>query len=107
MIILVWVDDQQPDHVRMSLHLIEAGSWAIGKYQPAIVQETKVNGLRAIWTVGEYPLMISNGDVQFTRLIEGHVLIWEQDNITHRLETDLELEEAIRVAESLRTSSTP
>ena len=102
MVILVWLDEQQPDHVRMSLHMIEAGSWTINKFQPTIIQETKVNGRRAIWTVGDYPLIMRNGDVQFTRMINGHVLVWEENKITYRLETDLELDEAIRIAESLQ-----
>jgi hypothetical protein len=101
MVILIWIDEHQPDRVRMSLHLIEKGSWTIQKYQPEIVKETTVNGLRAIWTVGDYPLILSNGDAEFTRLIHGHVLIWEENEITYRLETDLSLEEAVRIAESL------
>ncbi len=35
-------------------------------------------------------------------LVEGHVLVWVEDEITYRLETDLNLEEAIRIAELLR-----
>ena len=102
MVILVWLDDaQQPDHVQMSLHLIEAGSWTINKFQPAIIKETTVNNQRAIWTVGEYPLIMQNADIQLARLINGNVLIWEENKITYRLETDLELDEAVRIAESL------
>ncbi len=102
MVILVWIDPQQPDQVQMSLHLIEEGSWTIQKYQPEIIQETTVNDQRAIWTVGDYPLILRNGDAQFTRMIDGHVLIWEENKITYRLETDLSLEEAVRIAESLQ-----
>ena len=65
------------------------------------VQEKTVNGQRAIWAVGPYPLRIRDGDLQFMRLIEGHVLIWTENNITYRLETDLSLEETIKIAESL------
>ncbi|HET7144341.1 MAG TPA: hypothetical protein VFI68_10010, partial [Anaerolineales bacterium] len=82
MVILVWLDAGQPDQVQMSLHLIEEGSWTIQKYHPQIIHETIVNRLRAIWTVGEYPLILRNGDAQFTRLIDGHVLIWEENKIT-------------------------
>jgi hypothetical protein len=101
MAILVWLDPQQPDQVSMSLHFIPAGSWAIDKVKPITIQETTVNGERAIWTVGPYPLRLYNGDIRFTRLIDGHVLIWEKGTITYRLETDLSLEEAIQIAESL------
>lgn len=102
MTILVWVDAQQPERVTMSLHFIPEGSWAIEKFQPAVIQETMVNGQRAIWAEGPYPLRLSNGNMEFVRLIDGHVLIWEEGGITYRLETDLVLEEAVKIAESLQ-----
>lgn len=101
MTIFVWVDPQHAERVTMSLHLIPSGNWAIKKVNPIVVKETKVNSLRAVWAEGPYPLILHNGDVQFTRLIEGHVLIWEDGDVTYRLETDLPLEEAIKIAESL------
>ena len=101
MTILVWLDPQQPNEVLMSLHFIPTGSWAIDKMKPQVVQETSVNGGRAIWTLGPYPIRLHNGELEFTRLINGHVLIWEADNVTYRLETDVSLEEAIKIAESL------
>ena len=107
MAILVWLNPQQPEQVLMSLHFIPRGSWAIDKVKPTTIQETSVNGERAIWTVGPYPLRLYNGDIEFMRLINGHVLIWEEGNITYRLETDLSLEEAIKIAESLQPVSTP
>ena len=101
MTILVWLDDQNPNKILMSLHFIPAGSWAIDKGYPLEILETSVNGQRAVWGEGPYPLRMYNGDLQFTRLIEGHVLIWAADDITYRLETDLPFAEAIKVAESL------
>ena len=101
MIILVWMKSQQPDRVWMSLHLIPTGSWAITKMGPTIIKETTVNGQSAIWAVGPYPLQFSNGKLDFVRLINGHVLIWTGGEITYRLETDLSLEEALKIAESL------
>jgi hypothetical protein len=101
MTILIWVDPEQPNQVLMSLHLIPPGSWAVDKMKPAIVQETTVNGERAVWAVGPYPVKFSNGNFDFVRLVEGHVLIWTEGEVTYRLETELDLEEAIKVAESL------
>lgn len=101
MTILVWLDPQQADQVRMSLHLLPPGSWAIKKVDPAVIQETNVNGEYAVWAIGPYAMRLGNGDIIFLRLIDGHVLIWEGENVTYRLETDLPLEEAIQVAESL------
>lgn len=101
MTILVWIDPQQPDDVLMSLHFIPEGSWAIKKISPTLIQETTVNGQYAVWTIGPYPLRLSNGDLDLIRLIDGHVLIWAEGDVTYRLETDLSLEEALKIAESL------
>ena len=101
MTVLVWLDPQNPGEVLMSLHFLPAGSWAIKKMEPTIIEETRVNGQRALWTTGPYPMRLQNGDMQFTRLIDGHVLIWEAGGVTYRLETNLSLEEAVKVAESL------
>ena len=101
MTILVWIDPENPAQVLMSLHLIPSGSWAVEKMNPALVQETTVKGQRAIWAVGPYPIKFSNGNLDFVRLIDGHVLIWADGDITYRLETKLDLGEAIQVAESL------
>lgn len=102
MTILVWIDPQNAEKILMSLHFIPAGSWAIDKGFPGNALETSVDGERAIWGEGPYPLRLYNGDLEFLRLIEGHVLIWAVDDITYRLETDLSLEEARKIAESLQ-----
>jgi hypothetical protein len=101
MTILVWMDPLHPEDAVMSLHFIPEGSWAINKMGPVVIEETEVNGQRAVWAVGPYPLKMRNGDLDVTRLIDGHVLIWAEGDVTYRLETDLTLEEAIKVAESL------
>lgn len=103
MVVLVWLDPQDPARIHMSLHLIESGSWAIEKVRPTIIQETTVHGLRALWTEGDYPLLLRDRNIVYIRLVKGHVLIWEQAGITYRLESDLSLEEAVRTAESLQT----
>ncbi len=102
MLVLVWLDPQDPSKVRMSLHTIPAGSWAITKFAPTVIEETTVNGLPAAWATGPYLLLLENGEVELTRLVEGHILIWADGDLTYRLETDLPLEEALKVAESLQ-----
>ncbi len=37
-------------------------------------------------------------------MIDGHVLIWKKSSLTYRLETDLSLKEAIKIAESLEAA---
>ncbi len=101
MTILVWLDPQNPQAVLLSLHFVPPGSWAIEKVAPTVIEETTVNGVRAIWAVGPYPLRFTNGNLEFTRIINGNVLIWADDTLTYRLETDMSLEEALKIAESL------
>ncbi len=102
MTILVWLDPNDSQKVLMSLHIVPEGSWAIHKAEPVSIQETQVNGWRAVWAEGPYPLRYSNGDLDFTRLVDGYVLIWTEGDITYRLETDSPMEEAIKIAESLQ-----
>jgi hypothetical protein len=102
MTILVWMDDQVPGKVKLSLHIIPPNSWVIKKVDPTVIEFTNVNGQRAIWAKGPYPLLLHNREIDFVRLIEGNVLIWTEGDLTYRLETDLSLEEAIRIAESLQ-----
>ena len=45
---------------------------------------------------------LQNSRYELQRLIEGHILIWAEEETTYRLETKLPLPEAVRIAESLR-----
>lgn len=103
-VVLVWLDEAQPGRVRLSLHQLGPGTFA-EKGNPGRIEETNVNGQRAIWAEGPYVLQFRRGsrvDYDLRRLVEGRVLIWVEGEITYRLETDLSLQEAVRVAESLR-----
>ena len=100
-VMLVWMEPEARLSVRFSLQVIGPQSWMIGKYQPRVVQETHVGERAAIWTTGPYPLLMSNGEVELKRLVTGHVLIWQDEGITYRLESDYALEDALKVAESL------
>ncbi len=102
MVILIWFEKQNPEIVRMSLHMIPEGSWVLEKFKPGILQETHIEGDRAVWSVGPYPLIMRNGNVELVRMISGNVLIWTKANVTFRLESNLPAVEAIQVAESLK-----
>jgi len=101
LLILVWPNATQPQRARLSLHIIAPGSFALSKTQPQVVQETQVNGRPAVWAEGPYLLVVKNAEIAVQRLLDGHVLIWEQDGLTYRLETGLPIDEALRIAESL------
>lgn len=102
-VILLWLDDATPDQAAHSLHIFGSGT-IVTKGNPPVVAETTVNGNPAIWTEGPY--MLRYGEEGATHwetryLVSGRVLIWEQDGLTYRLESDLSMDEAIEMAESL------
>jgi hypothetical protein len=70
------------------------------------VVSTEVDGASGFWIEGAPHLILyedATGNVveEATRLA-GNVLMWEADGVTHRIETMLSLEEALRIVESLR-----
>lgn len=102
-VVLVWMDREQPGRVRMSLSQTAAAQPIFSKFDPRSVQDTQVSGEPAVWVEGDYVLVTRDGNTTMSRLItQGHTLIWTSGEITFRLETDENLEEAIRIAESIR-----
>lgn len=101
-IVMVWLETGPEERVRMSLHAIGPDSIVLRKNQPEMVQETTVGGRYAVWTQGPYLLETESGEHRYFRLVEGHTLIWDEGGFTYRLESTLPLEEAVRIAESLR-----
>ena len=102
-VVLVWLDPADPTQVVMSLHFLSSSSLVdkLLKEPPARVEFTRVNGREAYWTTGPYYIVARNGFFAQMRLVTGHVLIWFEDDVTHRLETALTMDEAVRVAEGL------
>lgn len=100
-VLLVWLEPDQPEQIRMNLLILGPDVFA-QKGAPTLIAETSVNGQRAIWTEGPHFLYLGGSMYQtVTLVVEGNILVWEQDGLTYRLETDLPLEEAVKVAESL------
>jgi hypothetical protein len=67
---------------------------------------TQVNGNRAAWVDMPHTLIYEHeGGIirrQSSFLIQGNVLIWAEGDVTYRLESNLSMEEAVAIAESLR-----
>jgi hypothetical protein len=100
-VILVWLEAAEPGRVRLSLHLIGPNGFYMEKYHPQVILETEVHGEYALWAEGPYLVDTTTGHEAFRRLVEGNTLIWKEGTITYRLESQLSVDEAIRIAESL------
>jgi hypothetical protein len=103
-IILVWADKTHPEQAQMSLYILGPNVYA-DKFSPRIIQQTTVNGHPAVWAQGDHAIQVKSGqgpDYIFTHLVKGNVLVWSENKLSYRLETELPVEEAVKVAESLR-----
>ena len=72
-----------------------------------VVREVTVDGNRGYWLGNPtHPIRFRDPAgrerVEMTRLVTENVLAWEVGELTYRLETNLPLEEALKVAESLK-----
>jgi hypothetical protein len=95
---LAWLDDAGAPRAVLQ----ELGPGAlVWKENPATVQETTIAGQPALWLDGPYVVILENGDADIRHLVMGRALLWEEGGVTYRLESELALEEAVAIAESL------
>jgi hypothetical protein len=102
-LILVWTEEENLNQAWLILYQIAPGSWAGTKGEPEVIERTQVHGQPAVWVEGLHPFTLSDGNHVFRRLIVGQALIWEENQVTYRLESYLSLEESIKIAESLES----
>jgi hypothetical protein len=107
-LVLVWLDPASPERPLLSLHTLSSEAFALKMIygeETERLAETEVSGEAALWVRGPHLLQVGRGgnvDLAPVRIVSGNTLIWTADGLTYRLECDLPLEEALRVAESLR-----
>lgn len=82
---------------------------ASGKGIPpdATLEQVEVNGQPGVWISGSphiaYTYHTREGETTFVDArLAGNVLLWERDGITYRLEAQILLPQAVKLAESLR-----
>ena len=77
------------------------------------VRIVDVNGDDALWLGGAHYLMIApdpsleGGDGERSTRMATNVLLWDEDGVTYRLESDLSMAQAIALAEGLAPPATP
>jgi hypothetical protein len=99
-VILIWMSSDG-DHPQFGLFEL-APSAIYQKETLTVIERTQVGEQLALWTSGPYLVEVENGDLAERRLLEGHVLIWSEGDVTYRIETGGSLQEALAIAESLR-----
>jgi hypothetical protein len=106
-VILVWLEPDNPEVARLILYALDLAEGAFaGKFDWSDLRPATVHGQPAYWVQGRHFLQIYTADGEMTmdtlREVASDVLVWEEDGVTYRLETSAPLEEAIRIAESMR-----
>jgi hypothetical protein len=99
--ILVWLDPEDATKADLALTVLGSGAFG-GKSSMRLILETEVGGQPALWLIGPHSLLLRGGETAFRTLVQGNVLLWQDGDTTYRLETAEPLEQAIRIAESLR-----
>lgn len=102
MVVLAWLDENGA--VGTSLHLLPPMTHSLKMYDGSY-EETEVNGQRALWLPNPHYVILRAGTGDHdtkTRLVPVHALVWAlRNDFTYRLETNLPLDEARRIAESI------
>lgn len=102
LVILVWMDPSHPSRPLFSLFIITPGANLLKKLEPQVLAEVQVGDQPAYWARGPYLLEVRRRGLVATHLVSDHALLWAEGLLTYRLETSLPLEEALKIANSLR-----
>ena len=84
---------------RLALYHLTERDFALKAVQ--VIERTVVDGAPAVWARGPHFVSFQDSGFGELELVAGDVLIWTEDGVTYRLESDLPLVEAVRIAESL------
>jgi hypothetical protein len=107
----VWFLYGSPENVRLlvaqtPLASVDAPAIMKKLASDTLVEQVSVNGARGVFLSGEPHFLFLTDESGFTfeaspRLAE-NVLVWDEGGVAYRLEGDLELDDALRLARSLR-----
>jgi hypothetical protein len=108
-VIMAWYLPGRTDDLRMVLYELKNGDFVEQQTADSttVVQETSVGSAPARWVEGPQVAYVSDGKGGQTLekrnfISSGHTLVWQEHGLTYRLETSLSLEEAVKIAQSLR-----
>lgn len=105
-VVLAWMNNSRRDQVEIILYEFKnvAEEIVFSKFIDRNLSNAEVNGNRAVWAQGPHMLYMLYDDRSYPeirRIIDKDVLIWTDEEITYRLETNLEQEDAVELAESI------
>jgi hypothetical protein len=101
-----WDSPGRAGEIGISLFVFEANTRGVKLY-PELAQSARVDGTRAYWLTEPHPLQVfaARGEMLIDVWVTKPTLIWQVNSLTYRLESDLELDGAIAIAESFEPMS--
>jgi hypothetical protein len=96
-VVTVWRDPSGA--ARLALYHLTERDFAMKMVQ--VVEPAAVHGFPALWVRGPHLVLFEDSTFGEVRIIAGNVLLWTEGGVTYRLESNLSLEQAVRIAESL------
>jgi len=101
---LAWVKADDPAQVDLALQILDNQIVAtkLYPYEDSNQQLTRVGSHGAVWLTDVHEIYFFKSNERVTRIVDKNVLIWQMGRLTYRLETDLSLDEALKIAESIR-----
>ncbi|MEO8611471.1 MAG: hypothetical protein ABI690_26470 [Chloroflexota bacterium] len=101
---LVWMKPDDPAQINLALEILDNSAVGTKLYPGENSNEitTRVSGRSAVWLTNIHDIYFFKGNEQITRTVDKNVLVWTVAALTYRLETHASLDEAVRIAESLR-----
>lgn len=108
-VVMAWYSPGRTDNLRM---VMMQGTWddsidTLDANATALAQSSTVHGNTAQWVEGPQYMYVNttNGATELSSrrwIKNSRTLTWQENGLKYRLETDLSLEQAVQVAESLR-----
>lgn len=99
-VILAWRHPTQPERTQLRLHQTRVIAYGLKQAAADAVAQTEINGQTAYWVEGGHRIRLQDGQ---SYTVTNNVLIWVEAGVTYRLEGELTLEEAVKVAASLES----
>lgn len=104
MVTLVWHRPDSTGEPYLTLSLIDIPQLAYKVIPQANIQEVRIRETEGLWLAGPHTFALAIDGQPDTQAFASNVLLWTDDQLTYRIEGDIELEEAIRMAESLEVA---
>lgn len=107
LVTIIWNDPIQPGRPVLTLSQSDIPELAYKMIGADQMTEVMVNGEKGMWIMGPHNLQLPIDGGSTGTYLASNVLIWSDPRMTFRIEGDISLDDALRLAESLSPGNSP